>query len=195
MQVYQGLDIGSAKVTADETHGVVHHMLSILPAHHQGYTVHDFQRACQSLIARLTEQGIIPIIVGGTFYYIEALLWDTLLNTDEHNLKPEACLGQEELADTSSSSSPSSAPIPSTLSSSTTELYERLKQVDPVMANKLHPRDRRKIERSLAIFDSSGQRQSDLIRAKGHRGPPRLRCTMFWLDCEPKVTPSSCKAR
>lgn len=71
-QVFRGLDIGSGKVTKDESRGVKHHLIDILGPGDK-YSVHQFQTDCLSLIDEISSRGKIPIIVGGTGLYIESV--------------------------------------------------------------------------------------------------------------------------
>jgi len=136
MQVYRQMDIGTAKPTPQERAIIRHHMVDILepdePIDAETYA----QRAYQ-IIIMLTKQKILPVVAGGTGLYIKALeygLFDAP-PVDEvlrNRLKKEA------------------------QKSGTEALLQRLKQVDPVTANKLHPHDTYRIMRALEIFELSG---------------------------------------
>ena len=76
MQIYRHMDIGTAKVKRDEMHGVMHHLIDEL-APDDDYSVAIFKNKAASLIRDITERGAIPIICGGTGFYINALLYDT----------------------------------------------------------------------------------------------------------------------
>ena len=75
VQVYKGLDIGSAKVTEEEKEGIIHHCVDILNPD-ETYSVHDFQQTVRKKITEITQRGHVPIIVGGTGLYIKAALYD-----------------------------------------------------------------------------------------------------------------------
>ena len=75
MQVYKGLDIGTAKVTSEESEGVPHHLIDIRTPD-EIYAVSDFKRDASEKISELTSRGKLPIIVGGTGLYIESLLFN-----------------------------------------------------------------------------------------------------------------------
>ena len=75
MQVYRGLDIGTAKVTADEADGIVHHLIDIYEPN-ETYTVADFQKKAREKINEITSRGKLPIVVGGTGLYVQALIYD-----------------------------------------------------------------------------------------------------------------------
>jgi tRNA dimethylallyltransferase len=71
-QVYRGLDVGSGKVTKEESRGVIHHLIDILNPEEK-YNVFQFQKDCNKLIKEISQKGKIPIIVGGTGLYIESV--------------------------------------------------------------------------------------------------------------------------
>ena len=73
MQVYKGMDIGTGKITRDETKGVPHHMIDILEPR-ESFSVADFQEQVASLVRDIESRGKLPIIVGGTGHYIKALI-------------------------------------------------------------------------------------------------------------------------
>jgi hypothetical protein len=114
----------------------------------------------------------VPIVVGGTHYYLEALLWENVLlhaidaplvakNQHQHEGDSEETVKHGEEKGTSD-------PEP-TLA----KLYERLMQVDPLMASYLHPHNERKIKRALEVFDATGRPYSDQLR---QQAPPTPRC-------------------
>ncbi|RUS86250.1 hypothetical protein EGW08_005992, partial [Elysia chlorotica] len=80
MQIYKGLDIISNKVTEEEQAEAPHHLISYLNPDHKHYNVVDFRDAALPIIDDLFSRSIMPIIVGGTNYYIESILWDFLIN-------------------------------------------------------------------------------------------------------------------
>ena len=75
MQVYKGLDIGSAKITQQETEGIKHHLIDILEPD-QNFDVQIFQKLAGEAIDDISSRGKLPIIVGGTGLYIKAALYD-----------------------------------------------------------------------------------------------------------------------
>ncbi|GFO47983.1 tRNA dimethylallyltransferase [Plakobranchus ocellatus] len=80
MQIYKGLDIITNKVTEEEQSEAPHHLISYLEPDHKHYNVVDFRDAALPIINDLFTRSKIPIIVGGTNYYIESILWDFLIN-------------------------------------------------------------------------------------------------------------------
>ena len=81
MQVYRGLDIGTAKVTAEEMEGIPHHLIDVRDVD-ESYSAADFQKAARKAIQEISDRGKLPIIVGGTGLYIQSLLWDYKLGNE-----------------------------------------------------------------------------------------------------------------
>ncbi|KRT85541.1 hypothetical protein AMK59_2458 [Oryctes borbonicus] len=129
MQLYKGLDIITAKATPQEQKLVPHHLIDILHPH-ECYTVLDFRNKALEIINDLHMKNKIPIVVGGTNYYIESLLWKILVEDPGNprisvpGISPN---NEHEL--------------------SSEELHKRLQQLDPNMAKRLHPNNKRKILR------------------------------------------------
>ncbi|XP_043073943.1 tRNA dimethylallyltransferase isoform X3 [Puntigrus tetrazona] len=146
MQVYKGLDIITNKVTEEEQAQCRHHMINFLDPLVSGYTVVDFRNKALSLIEDMHRRKKLPIIVGGTNYYIESILWNVLLVTgqgsDTESEKGVAFESKTELEKLGA-----------------LELHRRLKEVDPDMAAILHPHDARKLasqDYQHGIFQSIG---------------------------------------
>uniref|UniRef100_A0A8C3YAM5 tRNA dimethylallyltransferase n=1 Tax=Catharus ustulatus TaxID=91951 RepID=A0A8C3YAM5_CATUS len=139
MQVYKGLDIITNKVSPQEQRLCRHHMISFVDPLVSNYTVVDFRDKAVPLISYIFARDKIPIVVGGTNYYIESLLWKVLINTKVLDRKVE--LEQLDSA----------------------ELHRRLSRVDPEMAAKLHPHDKRKVARSLQVFEETGIPHSEIL--------------------------------
>lgn len=84
VQVYKGLDIGSAKVTEEEKEGIVHHLFDIKEIDEE-YTIYHYQQDCRRLIEDIQGRGKTPILVGGTGLYIKAALYDYKLSQEKDN--------------------------------------------------------------------------------------------------------------
>uniref|UniRef100_A0A3B3BKG3 tRNA dimethylallyltransferase n=1 Tax=Oryzias melastigma TaxID=30732 RepID=A0A3B3BKG3_ORYME len=176
MQVYKGLDIITNKVSTEERAQCRHHMISFVDPLVSTYTVVEFRNKALSLISFTRKIGKLPIIVGGTNYYIESLLWRVLVDTGvSEDLTEEVPDRKKEL-----------------LKVGGAELHKRLAQVDPSMAAMLHPNDKRKIARSLQIHKTTGIPHSRWLEQQrgqegggGLGGPLRYRdpC-IFWLHAD-----------
>nr|XP_045005069.1 tRNA dimethylallyltransferase [Jaculus jaculus] len=147
MQVYEGLDIITNKVSAQEQKICQHHMISFVDPLVTSYTVVDFRNKATAVIEDIFARDKIPIVVGGTNYYIESLLWKVLVST-----KPQE-LATEKVVDRKAELEKEDGHI----------LYKRLSQVDPEMASKLHPHDKRKVARSLQVFEETGISHSEFL--------------------------------
>lgn len=131
-QVYRGLDIGTEKISVEEMRGVPHHLLDIRDAN-EVYSAGDFVADATRLIEDITARGKLPILVGGTHFY-----FDALLNPFPLKVEKNARL-REELQDTP-----------------TDALYAAVHQKDPARATALDPQNRRRIIRALEIIEALG---------------------------------------
>jgi len=169
IQMYIGQDIATAKISADDQQSVPHHLMSFLDPTRQ-FTVREFRDRALPLIEEISSRGKTPVIVGGTLYYIQSLLWPSLL--DENNNYPPPIL-QTVSVDEAVSKSGKSA-------------YEFLVSVDPIMASQLHPNDDRKIHRSIEVYLEHGKKHSELINNQKSEDV-KLPCFILWLTCERSV--------
>ena len=80
--MYEGLDIITNKVTKEEQREVKHHLINVVKPSRE-YTVHEFRKSALDIIAELKRKNKVPIIVGGTNYYIESILWNFLMTEKE----------------------------------------------------------------------------------------------------------------
>jgi len=133
MQVYRGLDIGTAKPSAEELSRVPHHLLGVVSPE-VNFTASDFRREAAAVIADIDRRGNKVIVVGGTGLYIRALL-DGLVNSPKGD--PELRLQFAHL--------------------SGEELLQQLRQVDPETAARLHHNDRVRIVRALEVYSQTGR--------------------------------------
>lgn len=124
VQVYKGLDIGSAKVTKEEMDGIIHHLFSIKDVSEE-YSIYDYQKDCRNIIKDIEERGKTPIIVGGTGLYIKSCLYDYTLSDEE--------IIDNQYEDIS-----------------TEELYRKLKEVDKEI--EIDKNNRRRIIRALNYY-------------------------------------------
>eukprot|EP00164_Ancoracysta_twista_P015913 GFYU01026489.1.p1 GENE.GFYU01026489.1~~GFYU01026489.1.p1 ORF type:complete len:552 (+),score=90.21 GFYU01026489.1:79-1734(+) len=184
MQVYRDFSIGTAKVTDDEADGVIHHLLDLLDPVADAFTVSEYRDQALATISEIHSRGVMPILVGGTNYYTEAVLTTTLVNESKGG---DDGGGVDEAGDSDESSEDNDGADPSSGLEvmETSALYEELKEVDPLMARRLHHNDRRKIKRSLQIFRRSGKTHSSIIEAQSQK--LRYNCHIIWLDASTAV--------
>ncbi|OQO10217.1 hypothetical protein B0A48_04574 [Cryoendolithus antarcticus] len=152
MQLYEGLPIITNKITVEERKGVPHHLLGCIGLNEPTWVVGTFVKKAIGVIEKIRSRGMLPILVGGTHYYTQSLLFiDALATTKDSDTLAEAQDFVPDLA--------AKYPI---LNESDERLMEELEKVDPVMAMRWHPKDRRKIQRSLEIWLQTGRRASDM---------------------------------
>jgi tRNA dimethylallyltransferase len=153
MQMYDGLPIITNKITVEEQQGIPHHLLGFIALDEEPWRVGMFKRKASQIIKEIRSRGRLPIVVGGTHYYTQSLLFGDSLVSDnidgDEGMQTE--LSNQEISE--------KFPI---LDSPTEAILERLREVDPKMADRWHPNDRRKIRRSLEIFLLSGKKASDI---------------------------------
>jgi tRNA dimethylallyltransferase len=160
MQIYDGLPIITNKITVEEQQGIPHHLLGAVALDKEPWRVGVFKRKAGKIIKEIRSRGRTPILVGGTHYYTQSLLFnDTLVSdADKSEGETESYVSRERIN--------SKYPI---LERPTKEILEQLRQVDPVMADRWHPNERRKIQRSLEIYLMTGRRASDIYKEQRQR--------------------------
>lgn len=136
MQVYTGMDIGTAKADADLQSRAVHHLIDIQP-YWEPWNVMKFQKACRSCIADLDQKKKLPILCGGTGLYVKAALYDYEFEQEQENPELEARL---EAMDN-------------------VQLIMLLEEKDPGSLEKIHPNNRKRLLRAASIA-CSGQGKS-----------------------------------
>ncbi|KAJ2985757.1 hypothetical protein NUW58_g5361 [Xylaria curta] len=152
MQMYRGLPVITNQISAEEQRGIPHHLLAQIDPLEPTWTNGLFVRETQRLIKEIRDRGKLPIVVGGTLYYVQALLFEgSLISSNE--IEPG------EIQFRSQDENKTQFPI---LDEPTHVILEKLRQVDPSMAERWHPDDRRKIKRSLEIYLTTGKRASDI---------------------------------
>nr|POF14015.1 trna dimethylallyltransferase, mitochondrial [Quercus suber] len=187
MQLYAGLPIITNKITIEEQEGVPHHLLGCIGLREQTWVVGTFVKKALAIIGDIQARGRLPILVGGTHYYTQSLLFRDRFAEE----------GQSET--TEESHSELKFPV---LQEPTEILLAKLQDVDPVMAQRWHPNDRRKIQRSLEIYLKTGRKASDVYADQrdwknipdgdvaGVGSSMRFPTILFWVhaDTEPLRT-------
>lgn len=138
MQVYRHMDIGSAKIRPEEMAGVPHHLIDVLEPT-EAFNVVIFQKLAKEAMAKIYGRGRIPILVGGTGFYIQAVLYDIDFteNDEDASLRKEL----EELA----------------IREGPAILYEKLKVVDPAACESIHAHNVKRVIRALEFYEKTGQ--------------------------------------
>lgn len=140
MQIYRGLDIGTAKVTPAEAQGIPHHLIDIKDPG-ESFSVAEFQRLAREKIDEITSRGKLPMIVGGTGLYIQALLYD-------YDLGGALESGNQELREHYAAFAAEEG---------NQALWELLQEKDPPAAAKIHFNNQRKVIRALEILEQTGR--------------------------------------
>ncbi len=137
MQVYRGLDIGSAKIRRDQMEGIPHYLVDILDPEEEFHVVR-FQKLALQAMDEIYAQGRIPILVGGTGFYIQAILYD--IDFTEQEEDPALRKKYERMAEEGGAHL----------------LHEKLREVDPESAALIHENNVRRTIRALEFFEESG---------------------------------------
>jgi tRNA dimethylallyltransferase len=138
MQIYKGMDIGTAKITEEEMEGVPHHLIDIKNPH-ESFSAAEFQQLVREKIAEIHSRGKMPMIVGGTGLYIQSVIFDYQF-TDapgdaEYRSRLEETVKEKGIA----------------------PLYDHLQRIDPEAAKNIHPNNTRRVIRALEIFHCTGK--------------------------------------
>jgi tRNA dimethylallyltransferase len=136
MQLYRGMDIGTAKLTLEERRGVPHHLLDVWDVT-QAASVAEYLGLADAVITDITARGKVPILVGGSGLYIRAALGDLEFPGTDEAIRERL---EAELADR--------GPAP---------LYERLRREDPAAAAAILPSNGRRVVRALEVIELSGR--------------------------------------
>lgn len=142
MQVYRHMDIGSAKIKTEEMAGVPHHLIDVLEPT-EAFNVVVFQKLAKEAMKEIYERGCIPILVGGTGFYIQAVLYDIDFTENDE----DASL-RSELEGLARREGPEI-------------LYEKLKAVDPDACKSIHAHNVKRVIRALEFYEKTGQRISE----------------------------------
>lgn len=136
MQVYKRMDIGTAKIRPEEMDGVPHHLIDILEPT-EDFNIYLFQKYAKDAMKQIYERGNIPIIVGGTGFYIQSIIYDIEFN-DEDNAGTESAY-RKELNDFYEKNGAS-------------KLHDLLRNVDPFSADNIHENNVKRVIRALEFY-------------------------------------------
>ncbi len=136
MQVYKYMDIGTAKITASEMEGITHHLIDVLEPT-EDFNVFTFQTMAKQALDNIYAKGKIPIIVGGTGFYIQALLYDiSFEETEVSAYRAKLTADYEQYG--------------------AHALHERLKDIDPVSYDEIHENNVKRVIRALEFYHDTG---------------------------------------
>ncbi|XP_018671241.2 tRNA dimethylallyltransferase-like [Ciona intestinalis] len=177
MQVYKGLDIVTNKVTKEEQEMCPHHMIGFLEPKDQ-FTIVDFQEQTLKIISEIQGRNKTPILVGGTNYYVQSILWDFLLKIETNS----------ELSNENEKERQKMYDLPNS------ELYQMLVNVDPKSAEVIHPKNKRKVIRAIEVYNQTGKPQSTLLEEQTQQYGSSLGgvlrfpdACVLWVQCDAGV--------
>jgi tRNA dimethylallyltransferase len=137
VQVYFGMDIGSAKPSQEERQGILHHLIDCVPIDTPKFSVSQYRLMAMEAITGICSRGHVPIVVGGSGLYLNALTYPlgfAIPRNDEVRARLSAAYDENPQA-----------------------AFQRLASVDPETAKRLHPNDKKRVLRALEVFDCSGK--------------------------------------
>ncbi len=136
MQLYRGMDIGTAKLPVSERRGIKHHMLDVLDVT-QTANVADYQRDARKIVQELNESGIGSVVVGGSGLFVQALLEDMQFPGSDPEIRERLTKEAEEIGPDA--------------------IYQRLVDLDPIAAQNILPGNTRRVIRALEVIELTGQ--------------------------------------
>lgn len=146
MQVYKGMNIGTDKITPEKMQGVPHHMIDILDPS-EDFNAFEFKRRAKDIIEDIISRGKIPILVGGTGFYIQSVLYDVDFEVPESSDESSAYRKElEEIAKTPEG---------------VHKLYEELVSIDPEYTKDLHENNVKRVIRALSFYKDTGEKMSE----------------------------------
>ena len=158
MQLYRGMDIGTAKVTEAQRRGVPHHLLDVLDVTETA-SVAAYQREARAVVERLLAAGRVPILVGGSGLYVRAVLDDLEFPGTDPDIRARL---EAELADVGAAA-----------------MHARLVTLDPVAATAILPTNGRRVVRALEVIELTGRPFSATMP---RTGPARWDTVQLGLD-------------
>ena len=155
--VYRGMDIGTAKPDKKEREGIKHHLIDILDPS-ESFSAGQFRDQALTLINEISARGKVPVLVGGTMLYFHVLI-NGMAKLPDANEK----IRQEinELANVAGWNA----------------VHDRLKEIDPVAAKRIHQNDTQRIQRALEVYLASGKSQTDWLAQQAEQP-----CPSIWLN-------------
>jgi tRNA dimethylallyltransferase len=136
MQLYRGMDIGTAKLSVAERRGIPHHLLDVLDISDES-SVAAYQVSARAAIDDILERGAIPILVGGSGLYVSSVLWNFTFPGTDPTIRAEL---ESELE-----------------KSGPGILYQRLTELDPAAAKSIGPHNGRRLVRALEVIQLTGE--------------------------------------
>lgn len=157
MQVYRHMDIGTAKITPEEMQGIPHYLIDVLEPE-EDFNVVRFQKMAKAALEQVYKAESIPIVVGGTGFYIQALLYDIAFEREEHQEEYEQKCDETDSVEEGSYR----GKLQKLAKEQGAEfLHEQLRQVDPASADAIHVNNVKRVIRALEFYHQTGIRISE----------------------------------
>ena len=153
IQVYKHFDIGSAKVTKEEMDGVKHYLIDVLEPDEE-FNIYVFKKLAMEAMDEIYAKGKIPIIAGGTGFYIQALLYDIEFSEEEGDKTYRHMLEKKAEVE------------------GVTVIHDMLKEVDPEAAKEIHENNLKRVIRALEYYNETGMRISEHNKEKRQKESP-----------------------
>ena len=154
MQVYKRMDIGSAKIMPEEMQGIRHHLIDVLEPTEE-FNIVRFQTMAKKAVQEIVSNGKIPILVGGTGFYIQSLLYDIDFK-EEENIDTTLRESLQHFADTNGKE----------------VLHERLKEIDPESAEAIPPGNVKRVIRAIEFYETHHEKISSHNKEQKEKESP-----------------------
>ncbi|PVH20616.1 tRNA dimethylallyltransferase [Candidozyma haemuli] len=175
MQVYKRAPLITNKHPIEEREGIPHHVMDHVNWGEE-YFIHRFSSEANAAIQDIHSRGKTPIIIGGTFYYLQSLLFKNKTAGEKDTTTKLRELTEEDKV---------------LLDGPVEESFKKLQEVDPVVAGKFHPQDQRKISRALEIYLTTGEKASDVYKEQKldefEDSCLNYNTLLLWLHCDKEV--------
>ncbi|WP_274954136.1 tRNA (adenosine(37)-N6)-dimethylallyltransferase MiaA [Anaerostipes butyraticus] len=153
MQIYQKMDIGTAKIRKEEMDGIPHHLIDVLDPSEE-FNVARFQEMAKDALAGIYRRGRIPLIVGGTGFYIQGLLYDIDFTKEEQDFRYRENLQKKAKEEGAQA------------------IHKMLQAVDPASAQKIHPNNIKRVIRALEFYHLNGRKISEHNEQESRKESP-----------------------
>lgn len=167
MQIYKGMDIGTAKINVSEMQGIKHHMIDIVSPD-VNYSVSDFKTDSEKIIDEMHLNGKTSVIVGGSGLYVNSLIYDLDFGNAKSNKKLRDYYNYYHMEHGQEA------------------LYEKLQKIDPEAAAKIHKNNVKRVIRALEVYDLTGTKFSEL-NTDIRKPSSKYECILVGLSMDRKI--------